>query len=594
MQNTDKYISTEMAKSIFNNAPQGVDKKTILDEMVGRGYTFQGYNDQPKEQSTIQKLGSELKQRGSDLATAVSTVGKGMTEAKTLPEVGKVIGRGLLRSGGAVAGSVLDTLGAGVELADKATGEVASTALKAGGEAFLTTETGKKALSALQAGNESYQAYKVSNPEGAKDLEAIMDIANVVPAVKAAGAVGKGAVKVAEIGGKGVLKVADSAIDTVTPVVSTIKEVVSPITNIPSNIKTNASQKLASIAEVKVLPTETAKRAAQSGIDIQDVRVIPNLLSSPKSQELITAVKNLANGVEGADPVGVVGNLTTQAFKNLTTKAKTVGGELGTVAKNIGNVDAGAVTQSVINRLKKVSGLENLELENGILNFDNTTLANFPESIKAIANTFDTTINTAQKTANGSKLHMFRQGLFEDLGGKKKSLANLSATDENAINAIRGGIADAIEIASPEYKKLSTQYAKLTEPLNKLKKALKATDPTITEADMDLAGGLLSRRVTSLAASNPQIRTLLRAVGNATGDKSLMENIVKTQDLYNILNKYYDIAPKTGFQNLVKEGVGSDSIVGMAREAIKNVAGKSDAVRQKALEDLLKDAGLFK
>ena len=68
---------------------------------------------------------------------------------------------------------------------------------------------------------------------------------------------------------------------------------------------------------------------------------------------------------------------------------------------------------------------------------------------------------------------------------------------------------------------------------------------------------------------------------------------MQLQDMYNILNKYYDIAPKTGFQNLVKEGVASgDSITGMVKETLKNVAGKSNAVRQKALEDLLDELGV--
>ena len=58
------------------------------------------------------------------------------------------------------------------------------------------------------------------------------------------------------------------------------------------------------------------------------------------------------------------------------------------------------------------------------------------------------------------------------------------------------------------------------------------------------------------------------------------------QNMYNILNKYYDIAPRTGFQNLTKEGV-SASPLGMIKETLTDVAGKSNAVRQKALEDLL-------
>ena len=528
------------------------------------------------------------------------TLARGFQEIKTAKAQNKGIGEAArigavtgLNIAGQVFGAVGDLQANALITGYQALPEDTKASIEAQVKELAGSEVGKLGIQALQQGGAIYADFKRQNPDMADRVEALGNILSAVPGIKIASKVPD----VLETGVKVAGKTADAVVDTTKAVAkttgdvaSTIKTATAPITNIPSNIKTNVAQKVADVAEIKALPTKTAQEAVQSGINIKDARVLPKLVTSPKAKELLTAVKNLANGVEGADPVAVVGNLTTQAFKDLTAKAKTVGSQLGEVAKNIGDVDPTGVQDAILNRLKKVTGLEGLKFENGTLDFGDTTLANFPESVSAITNTFNTTLSTAQKASNGSKLHMFRQGLFEDLGGKKKSLANLSATDENAINAIRGGIADAIETASPDYKKLSMAYAKLTEPLSKLKKALRAADPNITEADMDLAGGLLSRRVTSLAASNPQIRTLLKAVGEATGNKALMEEIMNTQDFYNILNRYYDIAPETGFQKLSQNAAANaDSMFSATVQGVKNLAGKTDAVRQKALEKFLEE-----
>jgi len=53
--NNPKYISTELAKSIFNNAPKGTDQTELLNEMVGRGYVFQGYNEPTPESTLVDK-----------------------------------------------------------------------------------------------------------------------------------------------------------------------------------------------------------------------------------------------------------------------------------------------------------------------------------------------------------------------------------------------------------------------------------------------------------------------------------------------------------------------------------------------------------
>lgn len=299
----EKKLNRTQIQDILNQAPKELKTEEILNSLVEKGYTLEGFNE-PKP-SSIQKLGTELKQRGTDLASAVSTVGKGMSEAKTLPEVGKVLTRGLVRSAGAAAGATLDTLGTGVELADKALGEVPSTALKAGSEAFFATETGKKALASIQKGAESYNAYKVSNPEGAKDLESVMDIANVFPAVKAVSIAGKTALNVAKTG----LKASATAGEAATNLLK------SKIVNTPEKAVSNfQSNLLEQIEGKKVTKNQLlSKRTDVLDTIAKDPRYHPEIDIENKRFNTDIATKNINTDIEE------LANSTKNLFKEADT-----------------------------------------------------------------------------------------------------------------------------------------------------------------------------------------------------------------------------------------------------------------------------------
>ena len=109
--------------------------------------------------------------------------------------------------------------------------------------------------------------------------------------------------------------------------------------------------------------------------------------------------------------------------------------------------------------------------------------------------------------------------------------------------------------------------------------------------------GLLARRLTSFSKSNPEIRQILRDLDivNGTVGKTTL-NVEKLQDFYNILDKYYDIAGRTGFQGQVTAGVekaiGSGGIsrgIDMVEGHVARLFGETDIVKQKALEEILKE-----
>ena len=195
------------------------------------------------------------------------------------------------------------------------------------------------------------------------------------------------------------------------------------------------------------------------------------------------------------------------------------------------------------------------------------------------------------KSGTGKSKHLLRQELFEILGGKKRSLSNLTDTQEKAFQAVRKGLSDVLESKNASYKTLSNDYRKVMQPLQDIRGYMKKV--VGAEEDIqNMSAGLLARRITSAAKSNPEIRAVLNKMDIATKIPGKTRvSIESLQDFYNILEKYYDIAPKTGFQAQVRQGV-ERAVGGPVKflgEQAKSYLGETPAVRQKALEKILEE-----
>lgn len=593
MQNNN-FLSRDRTQSLIDSiGVKQADGQAFLEGLAKQGYTIEGYNDKPAQ--TEPTLTDKLKNRASSVVTDIKEQASNLSNTNNPLEAAKAVARGVLRPIGDIAGAGVDVVNAGLTAADNATGNVVSSGAKAGITAILNTPQGQEGLSKAQSGVESYNAWKTANPEVAKDLEAVVNIANIIPVGKGVGAVTEGVINTVPKVAKGVASVAGSTIDAVAPVAKGVKDVaemaIGGVARVPSRVATNLAEKQASMDAIKTLPTKTAQSAVRDGVDIQDVKDLSTITRNPQTNKVIKAVQDFANGTSKVDPISVVGEPIVAGVKNIQKAGKIVGTKLSEASKNIGVLTKPELESGVLARLQGVRGLEGLTIKNGKLNFTGTTLES--SLSKLDRNAIQEAYKEATKWGDGEKAHMFRQTLFENLGGKKKSLANITDTQEKAFEAIRSGLSDVIETKNSTYKTLSNEYRKIVQPLGELRKLMKNIDPTGSEDIANMSAGLLARRLTSAAASNPQVRQVLQNLDSALGGGGISKSVLESQDLYNILNKYYDIAPKTGFQNLVKEGVGGgDSLVGIAKETLKNVAGKSNAVRQKALEKLLVELGV--
>lgn len=359
---------------------------------------------------------------------------------------------------------------------------------------------------------------------------------------------------------------------------------------LPSRIQTNVGQVQAKKAAIEALPTQAMRNAAQDGVEMSDISRIYTMPKdqAPQLRRLWQAAAELSDGNSKADPISEVGKPIVARLREMDAQANRVGSRLSAEAKNLGPVTSNEAYPAVMKRLRSVPGLDGLTVDaKGTLNFRNTTLATggSQSDRKAIQQIF----KDAVKWGNGEGKHKLRQELFEILGGKRKSLEKMTATQERAYDAIRDALADVLETKNPAYKALNQEYAKLVGPMRDMRKMMRAGN-FADEDILEMQAGLLAQRLTSLSQSNPQLRMILAAMDEAMPGGSTKVSLEAMQDFYNILNKYYDIQPRTGFEGKVTSGVERATGLGeMVTGKLKEFAGETPAVRRQALEGMLEE-----
>lgn len=520
----------------------------------------------PSTPNYIERVGQQYKTVGEDIVKGVKEIDAGAKQNKFLDTL-KNIGRTALRTVGGVASATFAPI---------TEAPVVKPALEVAGEGI------SKVLP--QGVSDFAQKY----PEAFKDLMNIVDIGTF--------GVGKIAEKplqtAIEKGVKTGVDIAESVIRPVADIAGTgfdtAKLAVEGSMRVPERIATNVAERKAIQESIKTLPNKVSQRAVQDGVDIRDVQT---LLSVPKEQKqvvskLVKNVQDFETGKTKVDPMETVGKPFVDRMKVLQKKQSEVGKQLGDVANTLTVVvPEDKLANNVFTSLKNTRGLEGLRFaDDGTLDFTDTVLATAETAGDRSA--IQSIFTDAVKSGTGKQKHLLRQELRESLGGKKRGGVQLTGTQEQAYEAIRKGLSNTLDEINPAYKRVNTEYAKVSQPLNELTKILKATGE-IDDDILNLSGGILARRLTSAGIGNANVRKVLQAVDNATKVKGKTLASVETlQDVMNVLNRYYDIAPRTGYQKLTEEGV-SRGVGDFISNTVGSVAGRTDAVRKKALEDLL-------
>lgn len=442
----------------------------------------------------------------------------------------------------------------------------------------------------------NYQNLKETDPEKAKDIDALLGIGSLALDVATAGFGTKPAISA-------VKKTADVATDLTKAGLGKVKQVATGIdtatggfvTQTPKRIATNfqARKELAkqvdtlgeSLAKQSVSPkVKTIVRSAVSNnVDPRDIGVIGRLAKSPVKdsiKELYQSAKSVAKGAD-LDLPQLVGRPAINALQKTKSELSKLGKQLDIVSTKLPKVTKAETVPALFNELKKVRGLSGLKLtKNGRLDFSDTalTLTESASDRRAIESIFI----QASRASNGSTKHKLRQELFEILGGKKKSLTNITDTQEQAFEAMRKGLANVLDKKSPRYKELNKKYATLRQPVNELNKRLKAG----IDDDIDIlesTAGDLARRLTSNAPSRNEIFKLFKKLG--VGDE-----VKDLQDALNVFSKYLDIAQKTSLQGITETALSKSlptNPLEVAGEILKATGGTTKEVTEKSLDDLI-------
>lgn len=611
MENTNKkFISRTEMQTILNGRPQGAQVKPILDQFVGMGYTVEGVNDGTATSSKPQEktLSSNIGKRVEDLKTDI-------TAPTSVPEKA-------LRVTGDVAGMGVDVIN---KIFENTVMPISSAINKAIDDGYLKLglvkpedfEQRDKMISDITGGVISkYQDFKTQYPNLAKDSEAVFNIASMIPVVKGATGATKTTINAAKNTANATKEAVAGIADTGSKIIETgnkaVNRAATKITDTIDNVKINRAENAKMNKVIEDLGTETRKSAARSGIELGDINTISgfNKNNIPAIKKMVQMADDVQNGKTGVDPLDVVGEPIRNKVINLSERADEIGKKLGETARNLKNVKNSELEKSVLERLKKTSGLRGLKVEDVLdelgkktfdangdpirkLNFDETTLMS--RANKAERDAIQTAFEEATRSGTGVSKHLYRQELFEILDGKKKSLSTLTDTQEKALDAIRGGLSDVLETKNAGYKDLSNQYRKIVQPLSELRKLAKNIDPNNSTDILDEAAGNLARRLTSNASSKVQIKKVLQQIDDATSAKGT--TLQETQDLmdaYNVISKYYNIAGGTSLEGInmrtLMKSLKAGGVADKVLEIVDQYGGSTSAVKRQKLMDLLDEA----
>lgn len=472
---------------------------------------------------------------------------------------------------------------------------------------IVSTDTGKSAIEALSRGQESYAQFKISNPEAAANIEASVDIASVVPILQGlrdagllTSAIGTGVKNVTKNSLTGIADAGKSFAESASPLLDTTKNIANSVidtaklaggglSRIPGRVSTNIAEKKALQESIQSLPTMSAKKAVQDGVDVEDMRYFSSIPKEQKPQvaKLVKSVQDFESGKTKVNPIEVVGKPMTEGLNRLKAQRKVVGEQLSKEAEKLGNVTPDMTTPNVLDSLKKVQGLEGIKLaDNGTLDFTDTVMSSMETSgdRKVLQSIF----TDATKAGTGKQKHLLRQELREALGGKKQAQVQITETLDKSYEAVRQGLSNTLDTINPNYKRINAEYAKVANPLKDLARELKIKGE-IDDDVLNLSAGLMARRLTSNSISNPRLRNILKNVDIALKTKGKTLTSLETlQDSLNRFSKYYNIDQKTGYKALTQEAT-SAGLKDFVSNAVTDIAGKTDAVRKKALEEALKE-----
>lgn len=586
-----------MERSIVERGrARGLDDSVIRQAVLDFRASRQPAADEPRP-TLGQNIASSLRERGREFGRIFRQTAQGEINPA---ETG-------IQTVGETAGAAFDVVGATVGAGIRAVApDQLERAAQRKLEQFFATPVGSSALEAISQGVDSYLDWKAENPRAADNVEALVNVAELFPAVRGVSAARSGVTRTAEGITSRIIRqsVEDVANDIVSQpslgqsaaqlAQSKVQEVTRGAQAIPGRIRASAEQAALRDEVLAGLPA-SGRTAVTEGVLLRDTNLV--LGSSVSERRIFNEMVEQARDFElnrgDKDPALAVGTQLRERLELLDAERKARGSRLGEVASNLGKVSSTDALEAVVDRLRGVPGLRGVRIDvddagEVVLDFAGT-VASSPLT-EPLRKSLDRILSDVVRR-DAFELHTLRQELFEVLGGKKRAAVELSGTEERAFEAIRAGLADVLDAASPDYKRLNREFAQVAEPAQRIRRFMSR----VANADEDILDtklSLLARRLTGNAQSRPELEQIFRNIDEVLDDigKKPDVDLARVQSFYNALERYYDIVRDTSFAAQVNLGVErtASGAIGRLIQKAADAAGPSASSRKAAFEALLK------
>lgn len=234
----------------------------------------------------LSRVGEDLKKRAESIKETISEGMKG--ESNPL--------RSGVRIAGQIAGGIGDVVAEGAVSGFRALPDSVEQPIRNAGTKILQTKVGQAGLEAIEQGVEAYEAFKTKYPEIAEDLEAVVNIASILPAWKGAQVGTKAAQNVVRVGGE---------------IVDTVGDVTKKVTKTVGDIKPQAAK----VAK-DIIPTRKEVISGQitKALDLTQGDVSNIKLSTKNDVGDWISNKNLIGGNK-KETLGKIKELTDTQYK---------------------------------------------------------------------------------------------------------------------------------------------------------------------------------------------------------------------------------------------------------------------------------------
>lgn len=389
------------------------------------------------------------------------------------------IGSKVLQGAGQIAGGIGDVVTETAEAGFESLPQGVQQGAKNVGVAILQTPVGQAGLQALQSGMAGWEQFKQQDPETAKNIEAVLNIASILPVGKGAQVAGKGAIKAGEAG----LEVAQKGIGAIEKGASNLvgKGELTPkqILKIATEDVTPSYESLTKSKKAKVDLT----RVKEGGV-LEGRKLVPTKLEKEAGKQL--------SSIPGYDPRATA--LDKYKLANREVKKMAIDLEDALDAENVL-----VHTKEILGTVNKT--LKDIPEKSLLLQKSDPSISAYTRVLKSSLK--ETTPGTVSNTKSILKLRQKLDVAYKNAGGKFPAGSDKIAALDDIHRAVRDSLTELL---------ISKSSQPVKESLKKQWNLYRALD----ELNVKVAGESGSK-LGRLGQKFPKVKKVLKAVGNFGG-----------------------------------------------------------------------------